>query len=330
MSQINIPNDYPVDLTPPDIEPYARGNTGIPFVWRFESGKPGPNVMVSAIVHGNEPCGVSALDWLFRKEIRPLTGTLTLAFMNVAAYRAFDPEDPNRTRWIDEDMNRVWDTAVLDSDRDSVELRRAREVGPLLDEIDCLFDIHSMQHPAPPLMMSGRHAKAKALASRIGVPERVVGDAGHAAGRRMRDYGAFDDPASAKTALLIECGQHWDAATGALAIQSMIRFLAATGTIAPDCLDAYPAPAPQRHFTVIEAVTIASDRFEFAEAYTGGEVLPHKGTLIGHDGDRPVHTPADNTMLVMPSKRLWQGQTAVRFAVPDRDLAPEQGDSPAS
>jgi len=38
------------------------------------------------------------------------------------------------------------------------------------------------------------------------------------------------------------------------------------------------------------------------------------GTLLGHDGERPVVTPHDDCMLVMPSKRLWTGQTAVRLA----------------
>lgn len=318
MSQINIPNDYPVDLATPDIEPFADGNTGIPFVWRFDSKTPGPNVMVSAIVHGNEPCGVIALEWLFRENIRPVAGTLTLAFLNVEAYRAFDPSDPNATRWLEEDMNRVWDKDVLDGDRKSVELVRAREVRPALEDIDLLLDLHSMQHPAPPLMMSGRHARAKALAAQIGVPERVVGDFGHAAGRRMRDYGAFDDPASNKTALLIECGQHWDTASGALAREATVRFLVASGTIGSESLDALPEPPPQQHYTVIEAITIESDRFSFVEAFSGGEVLPTKGTLIGHDGDQPIYTPADNTMLVMPSKRLWKGQTAVRLAVADQ------------
>ena len=122
MSQINIPNDYPVELTTPDIEPYAAGNTGIPYIWRFESGRPGPNVMVSAIVHGNEPCGAIALDKLLREEVRPVAGSLTLAFMNVAAYHAFDPADPNATRWLDEDFNRVWGLDVLEGDRNSREL----------------------------------------------------------------------------------------------------------------------------------------------------------------------------------------------------------------
>lgn len=320
MSQINIPNDYPVDLATPDISPFAKGNTGVPYVWQFDSGAPGPNVMVSAIVHGNEPCGAVALEWLFKEELRPIAGSLTLAFMNVDAYFAFDPADPNRTRWIDEDMNRVWDTHVLDSDRTSSELARARQVRPILEKIDHLFDLHSMQHTAPPLMLSGRHARSKDLAARIGVPEFVVADAGHAAGRRMRDYGAFDEAGSTKTALLIECGQHWEASSGDLAIEATLRFLVATGTVPEDRLRQFSVPSEQQFFTVVEAVTIESETFSFAQPFTGGEVLPKAGTLIGHDGDRPIHTPAENTMLVMPSKRLWTGQTAVRFAVPDIQL----------
>lgn len=319
MAEINIPNEYKVELTPPDLSPYKTGNTGIPYVWRFESGAPGPNVMLSAIVHGNEPCGAIALNWLLQRDTRPVAGSLTMAFMNIAAYEAFDPEDPNATRWVDEDFNRVWDIGVLEGDRDSVELRRAREVRPALEGIDCLLDIHSMQHLAPPLMMSGRHARAKALAAAVGVPERVVGDAGHAAGRRMRDYGAFDDPDAKQTALLIECGQHWEASAGLLARESAARFLVATGTLPQDILSEFAlASTPQTAYTVIEAVTIKNAEFVFERPFSGGEVIAEKGTVFGYDGGEPVCTPEDNLMLVMPSKRLWRGQTAVRLARRDR------------
>lgn len=87
-----MPNDYPVGLYPSDIEPYARENTSIPFVWRFENGRPGPNVMVSAIVHGGEPCGVVALDWLFREDIRPTAGSLTLSFTSIEPIANLIPE----------------------------------------------------------------------------------------------------------------------------------------------------------------------------------------------------------------------------------------------
>ena len=55
---------YPVELEPVDIAPYKTGNTGVDYVTTFDSGNPGPHVMISAVVHGNELCGAIALDFL--------------------------------------------------------------------------------------------------------------------------------------------------------------------------------------------------------------------------------------------------------------------------
>ena len=247
--------------------------------------------------------------------MRPVAGRLPLAFLNVEAYAAFDPDDPNATRWLEEDMNRVWEPSVLDGARQSVELARARAVRPALEDVDLLLDLHSLQHLAPPLALGGRHAKGAALAGAVGVPPLLVQDAGHAAGRRMRDYGGFDDPASAKAALLIECGQHWEAGAALLAEEAARRFLVAAGVADPAMIEAYPRPAAQERWRVAEAVTIQAERFAFKEPYLGGEVIAKAGTVIGWDGAAEVRTPADDMMLVMPSKRLWAGQTAVRLAL---------------
>jgi len=69
----------------------------------------------------------------------------------------------------------------------------------------------------------------------------------------------------------------------------------------------------QRVITVTEAVTIETDRFEFVQDFRGMEVIPRAGTLIGHDGGREVRTPYDECVLIMPSRRLGRGQTAVRL-----------------
>ena len=314
MSSPSMPNEYPVELTAPDISAYAKGSDGVPYVWSFRAPEPGPHAMVSAVVHGNEPCGAIALDWLLQRDFTPLRGTLTLAFMNIAAYEAFDPADPNASRWVDEDFNRVWAQDVLDGDRDSVELRRAREVRPVVASCDRLLDIHTMQHLAPPVMIAGTKPKGAALAAQIGVPQLVITDAGHAAGVRMRDHGAFDDPVSDAAACLIECGQHWESRAETLAKDSTARFLVALGMADAELIAEAggDTPPPQTFWRVTEAVTIA-DEFRFAEKFTGGEILP-AGHLLGWDGEREVHTPYDDCMLVMPSKRLWTGQTAVRLA----------------
>ncbi|MEM6422941.1 MAG: succinylglutamate desuccinylase/aspartoacylase family protein [Pseudomonadota bacterium] len=321
MQKIEMHNEYPVDLRPPDIRRWADGGTGIPYLHRFDSGRPGAHVMVSAIVHGNEPCGAIALDRLLAEGFRPSAGRVSFLFANIAAYEAFDPADPNATRWIEEDMNRVWGAEVLDGPCDSVELRRARQIRPALDDVDLLLDVHSMQHSAPPLALSGRYDKGQALARGVGVPETIIADSGHAAGKRMRDYGAFDDPDAGAAAVLMECGQHWAAGTGALAVEAVARFLVHAGVATDELTAAYRAPKRQRAWRlrqrvwrVREVVTIETDAFRFAASYTGGEVIAAAGTVIGHDGKRPIVTPVDDCMLVMPSKRLWPGQTAVRLA----------------
>jgi len=105
---------YAIELTPPDIEPYRAGNTGIDYVTTFDSGLPGPHVLVTALTHGNEICGAIALDRLFRAGLRPRQGKLTLAFDNVAAYQRFDRRVPTASRFVDEDFNRLWSPATLD------------------------------------------------------------------------------------------------------------------------------------------------------------------------------------------------------------------------
>jgi predicted deacylase len=309
---------FPVELTAPDIEPYRAGNTGIDYVTTFAAAQPGPHVLVCALTHGNEICGAIALDRLFRSGIRPRRGKLTLAFNNVAAYREFDPRYPIASRYVDEDFNRLWDPAILAGGRRSAELKRARALRPIVDAADFLLDIHSMQYATAPLMLAGLLPRSRELARRIGIPELIMCDRGHAAGPRMRDYGGFGDPASPKTALLIESGQHWERRAAEVANDVMLRFLIALGVVARD--EVAPLGGPdfaatprQRVIEVSEAVTIASERFEFAQDFRGLEVLPKKGTLIGRDNGREVRTPYDDCILIMPSRRLVRGQTAVRL-----------------
>ena len=309
-------NSHPVELSALDISRYRRGTTGIDYVTTLDSGMSGPHVMLSAVVHGNELCGAHALDYLLREEVRPLRGKLTLAFMNVAAYARFDPANPVASRYVDEDFNRVWSAGVLDGPRDSIELRRAREVRPLVDTVDLLLDIHSMQHATPPMMLAGPLDKGRRLALDVGTPAHVVCDAGHAAGTRLRDYADFGDPESTRNALLVECGQHWSRATARVAIEVALRFLASSRAVAREWVEARlsaTGPGIQRTIRVSGPVTIESDQFRFVEDYQGMEVIPDEGTVIGWDGKRAVRTPYPECVLIMPSRRLRRGESAVRF-----------------
>jgi predicted deacylase len=305
-----------VELQAPDIQPHRRSATGTDFVQTFESGKAGPHVLVNALTHGNEICGAIVVDRLLRRGLRPARGTLTLAFANVAAFSRFDPANPYASRFVDEDFNRVWTPQVLDSDRSSVELTRARELRRFVEAADYLLDIHSMLEPSPAVMICGPLDKGIAFAFDVGVPEYVVSDVGHSNGTRMRDYGGFGDPASPKNALLVECGQHWERSAEKVAWQTTWRFLHRLGIVDPGeaAREIEAAVPPQKLIRVTDAVIARSPAFRFAKPFSGLEIVPRRGDLIAWDGDDPVRAPYDNCVLVMPvPNNIKTGLTAVRL-----------------
>ncbi len=308
--------ELPIEIGFPDLAPWEAGNTGTPYVWRYPSAQPGPHVTLQALTHGNEVCGAVAVDFLLREGFRPERGTLSLVFANVAAYRRFDAGDPFSSRCVDEDFNRLWTAEVLDGPRQTAELARARELRAHYDATDYLLDLHSMTDACPPLALAGRQQKGLELAQAVGIPEFIVVDSGHAAGKRLRDYAFFDDSEDPRNALLIECGQHWEKASAAVAIQCALRFLRHFGMAAPQFLERHldPAPLPaQQAIAVTAAVTIESDEFAFELPVHGLLVGSKAGTLLARDGPREVVTPYDDCVLIMPTRRPKKGETAVRL-----------------
>jgi predicted deacylase len=308
---------YKIEISPPDISAYRKGNSGVDYVQVLDSGKAGPGVMVQALTHGNEFSGAIALDFLFREQVKPLKGKLILAFANVAAFARFDFADPDRSRFIDEDYNRVWAEAVLGGSRDSAELRRARELRPFVDAADYLLDLHTMTEPCRPIMVCGMLDKGAEFARRVGVPADLLIDTGHPAGLRMRDRGGFGDPASPKNALLIEAGQHWEKSSVDVAIDTTVRFLQVTGAVDAAWAAAryrVKPPAKQRVVRVTQPVTAKTTGFRFASPWKGLEVIEKAGTVIANDGDQVWRTPYDDCVLVMPSTaHVKPGNTMVRL-----------------
>lgn len=307
---------FDVQLRAPDIRRWLRGNTGIAGFTSFAAPAPGPHVLLLALTHGNEIAGAIALDRLLAAEVRPQRGTLTYGFVNLAAFARFDPDQPTVSRFVDEDLNRVWDASTLDGTRRSVELERAREIRPLLESADLLLDLHTMLWPSEPLILCGPTTKGRALARAIGVPDLVVADLGHVGGRRIIDHPRFTAPATPPAAILVEAGQHWAAATVDTMLGCIAGMLRHAGTV-PEHRALPPPPAPARPPRIAEVtmtITATTAGFAFVQPWRGGEVVARRNTLIAQDGTTEIRTPHDDCLLVMPSLRTSRGHTAVRLA----------------
>jgi hypothetical protein len=173
-----------------------------------------------------------------------------------------------------------------------------------------------MTDPCPALALAGRHRKGHDLARAIGMPQYIVVDGGHQAGRRLRDYGQFDDNDDWRNALLIECGQHWERAAPLVAREAVLRFLRHLDLVdaaaASELIDPRDTPT-QRTIEITDVVTIESASFAFALPVHGMMAIERAGTLLARDGEREIRTPYDDCVLIMPTRRPKPGETAVRL-----------------
>jgi len=306
---------FDVRLTPPEIGRWLPGNTGVPGFTTLAGTAPGPHVMILAITHGNEISGAIVLDRLLRADFRPARGRLTLGFVNLTAFTRFDPRQPTVSRFVDEDLNRVWDPVLLDGPRRSSELDRAREIRPLVETVDIVLDLHSMLWPSDPLILSGPAEGGRHLAHCMGTPSLVVADRGHANGLRIIDHPRFTAPGATASAVLLEAGQHWDDATLAVAHDAVAGLLRRLSMANEDvALPAAHARAAQRDAVVTDTVIATTAQFAFVQPFRGGTVIAARDTLIAMDGTTEIRTPHDDCLLVMPSLRPSRGHTAVRLA----------------
>jgi predicted deacylase len=309
MSQ-NLPA---IEVMPRDLSAYRLGNVGVDFVHRFDSGVPGPHVLINALTHGNEFCGMVAACHLLDAGVRPLRGTLTVSFANVAAYETFDPARPFDSRQITHNFNRIWSEEWLDGTQDSVELRRARAMRAVVAQADHILDIHSTSQDVVPFWVYPAFARNARAASALASPAvHLVMPQGLGSGTPVIQHGRHGQADSnAGVAVVVECGQHFKQSTADLAIQVTLDFLGHFGLM-DRTVSAAPAP---RRFELLSTHVVANADFRFTRPVIGFETFA-KGELIAVDGEQPIHAPCDDCTLFMPTREPVVGREGVYLTRP--------------
>lgn len=125
-------------------------------IWHlYGKDQDGPNVMILGGTHGSELTGIQIVrawlnqidpdrDLLTMKpgsyQVDGIRGNLYIGFGNPEAIK----QGLRGTKSGQRDLNRCFDPELLASEQTWVDLERARELWPLLQEIDYLFDIHAV------------------------------------------------------------------------------------------------------------------------------------------------------------------------------------------
>ena len=331
-------NDVKLEVLPRDLSPYCSGNVGIDYVHRFDSGVAGPHVVVNALTHGNEFCGMTAVTDLLDRAVRPKRGVLTLCFSNVAAYESFNPARPFESRQIVHNFNRIWSDQQIDGHERSPELDRARQLRPVFARADHLLDLHSTSQDVVPFWVYQGLARHGSLALSLRDPfVHLVMPRGLGSGAPIIQYGRFGDADAQATALVAECGQHFLRKTSELAKSVTAEWLVRVGVL--DAADREPAAAvaavaqkpmqaqaqappqtatvaePHRRFELLATLMVKTKNFKFTGSYQGFESFV-RGAIIATDGDETITAPCDDCTILMPTRAPIVGREAVYLARP--------------
>ena len=156
----------------------------------------GRTLLVLASQHGDEPCGVLAVNQLLRSSLSPSSSSWT-PFTGEKECCAFDRVlfalgNPRafaaNKRQVDENLNRCFPvektlnemmleeeeraSSSSSSSSSSYERTRAVEIAQLLSRADAVLDLHSASAPSPPFAMFPPRSEASASFARVfrGIP----------------------------------------------------------------------------------------------------------------------------------------------------------------
>lgn len=299
----------------------------------FTGQRPGPKLIVTGAVHGNETCGTEAIKRVLAdihaNRIAIVGGAVTFVpVTNPLAYA-------KRDRVGDRNLNR--NLAPNDKPKD-FEDRIANWLCPLLASHDALLDLHSTRATNPPFAMLGprdntgtlepfaRHREERDLAVRLGVARFVEGwldaYAEGVARRRERARAAglasdplVDDPrygigtteylrGVGGYAITLECGQHDDPESPNVAYRAILNALAYLGIS-----DSAPPDVVQgaEHLCLSEVHDRFAEGDRFERQWSSFDAL-QAGTRIGTRADgTPVIAPQAG-YIVFPDNKALPGR----------------------
>ena len=320
---------------------HRRTEPGVPMeIVRFAGIEPGPRLIVTGAVHGNETCGPEAILRVIedcragRLAIR--RGEIT--FVPIVNHKAY----LQGTREGDRNLNRDLRPYVLP---ECHEDRVANVLCPLLAEHDVLLDIHSFRSGHEPFVFVGpsdneggiepfgRADAEGAFAARLGPSLLMHGWlTAHARAQKERARQGGENVPFAKGVgtteymrfrggygVTIECGRHRDPKAPRIAYDAILNGLAHLGIITASP----PVWSAKRAIGIVDAVWCFSEGDRLEKAWTTGDPVA-AGEVIARRADgQALKAPRDGFVIFpnpepKPFVELYYfGEASQRF---DREL----------
>jgi len=238
----------------------------------------GPISIILAGVHGNEKCGVKAMQKIM-SGVEIERGMVYWGYGNLQAIQ-------QNTRFSEVNLNRMFiEKIVKEADKTSYEYRRAQTLKSYLNKSDVLLDLH-----ASSIVSSKAFAICEANASDIVkfLPVDLV-----VSGFDEVEPGSTDGYMNSigKIGICLECGYLSDEKSDKIAEESIMAFLKARGHISGDV-----SAQNQSHICMYDIRYSGTDNFRLSKPFGNFEKI-EAGQLIGIDGQQEIRAPKAGCIL---------------------------------
>jgi len=285
---------------------------------RFTALRPGPKLIVTGAVHGNETAGTRGIERVLaeieRGDIDITHGCVTFVpITNPLAYN-------HQRRMGERNLNRRLQPGAAPRE---YEDRIANALCPLLAEHDVLLDLHSFRGEGQPFVLRGpdnnrgdlepfAHAAAEAeLARHVGVRRVVDGWlSAYAAGvaqrraRALTPGAVHEDPAYGVGSteymrsvggycVTLECGQHDDPQGPDVAHHAIRQTLALLGIAEGPALALVPPTSPFECLSLVEVIDRHAPGDQFAQPWKSFDPVAGGQTIALRVDGTPVLAPHD-------------------------------------
>jgi len=236
----------------------------------------GPASMILAGVHGNEKCGVKALQNLL-PSLQITRGTVFIGYGNPLAIE-------RGVRFLDSNLNRMFKPSELlsEKDRASYEYDRAKFLKTYLARSGALLDVHASLAPnSRPFVICESNAQ--------GIVEYLPADLVVSGCDQVEPGGAdYYMNSIGKIGICIECGYAAAAQSIRTAAESILSFLQARGHIENRQI------ARKQSYIKVRGIYITkTDSFILSKPFADFEEIS-AGQLIGIDGEEEVRAERDS------------------------------------
>ncbi len=251
----------------------------------IDSWIPWPILTILWWIHGNEVCGVQTLE-ILASQLKIKKWKVFLLYWNLRAIDA-------NVRQIDCNLNRMFrdDATMTESERQSYEYQRSREIIPFLDQSDACLDLHSSPSIGSPALIITEET-CNAIVESFPFSRRCYGfsemEPGWTDGYMFRN---------GKVGICVECGYHNDSDAFLKWLESVKQFLLYYDMLSDVTI--FPSNFSKEEKIIYRAKTAyktKTNNFRVVKVFSDFENIT-AGQMIWYDWWNPVY--AQNTGAIL-------------------------------